>query len=207
MLNLSNCLLEPHGEIAQTDYCPETIPDADSPHGLDESRHMRLNRRHVILALPFVLASGFFGAAQGLSGGASRSDRLSIQTEQIRQELTRVTTTAGETKEALDTARDNESDLRDDLALTQSRLKRTRARLPRLETRVSSLETQLGLANSVSSSGCDPSYPDVCLAVGAPDHDCAGGAGDPPFIDGPLQVLPPDPHGLDGYDNDGLGCE
>jgi hypothetical protein len=54
---------------------------------------------------------------------------------------------------------------------------------------------------------CDPSYPDVCIPVGAGDYDCAGGQGDGPnFIEGPLQVLPPDPHDLDP-DGDGVGCE
>lgn len=53
---------------------------------------------------------------------------------------------------------------------------------------------------------CDPSYPDVCIPVGADDYDCAGGSGDGPnYIEGPVQVLAPDPHGLDP-DGDGLGC-
>lgn len=54
---------------------------------------------------------------------------------------------------------------------------------------------------------CDPSYPDVCIPVGADDYDCLGGTGDGPnYIEGPLQVLPPDPHGLDP-DGDGTACE
>jgi micrococcal nuclease len=48
---------------------------------------------------------------------------------------------------------------------------------------------------------CDPSYPDVCIAPYPPDLDC----GDVPYED--IRVLPPDPHGFDGRDNDGLGCE
>ena len=48
---------------------------------------------------------------------------------------------------------------------------------------------------------CDPSYPDVCIAPGPPDLDC----GDLPYDD--IRVLPPDPHRLDGNDNDGVGCE
>jgi len=48
---------------------------------------------------------------------------------------------------------------------------------------------------------CDPSYPDFCLEPGIPDLDCK----DIPY--GKFRVLPPDPHGFDGNDNDGLGCE
>ena len=54
---------------------------------------------------------------------------------------------------------------------------------------------------------CDPSYPDVCIPVGAADYDCAGGSGNGPnYIAGPIRVLPPDPHGLD-RDGNGWGCE
>ena len=54
---------------------------------------------------------------------------------------------------------------------------------------------------------CDPSYPDVCIPIGAADYDCVGGSGDgPSYIAGPIRVLPPDPHGLD-RDRDGWGCE
>jgi micrococcal nuclease len=52
-------------------------------------------------------------------------------------------------------------------------------------------------------SGCDPSYPDVCIPPisVAGDLDC----GDVEYAS--FRVLAPDPHGFDGYDNDGLGCE
>lgn len=60
---------------------------------------------------------------------------------------------------------------------------------------------------SPPSVNCDPSYPTVCIPVGAADYDCAGGSGNGPnYIAGPLTVLPPDPHGLDS-DGDGIGCE
>lgn len=56
-------------------------------------------------------------------------------------------------------------------------------------------------------ASCDPSYPDVCIPIGAADYDCAGGSGNGPnYIAGPIRVLPPDPHGLD-RDGDGIGCE
>ena len=59
----------------------------------------------------------------------------------------------------------------------------------------------------VQSTNCDPSYPSVCLPIGAADYDCAGGSGNGPnYIAGPITVLPPDPHGLD-RDGDGVGCE
>jgi micrococcal nuclease len=50
---------------------------------------------------------------------------------------------------------------------------------------------------------CEPSYPDVCIplydVVG--DLDCA----DVPYRD--FRVRRPDPHGFDGRDTDGRGCE
>jgi beta-lactam-binding protein with PASTA domain len=55
---------------------------------------------------------------------------------------------------------------------------------------------------------CDPVYPDVCLHRGIGDYDCASGSGNGPnYVEGPIRVLPPDPFGLDGNDNDGIGCE
>jgi hypothetical protein len=54
---------------------------------------------------------------------------------------------------------------------------------------------------------CDPSYPGVCLDPNAVDYDCAGGSGDGPrYVDGPLEVRPPDPFDLD-REGDGIGCE
>ena len=56
-------------------------------------------------------------------------------------------------------------------------------------------------------SGCDPSYPTVCIPRGAADYDCAGGSGNGPnYIRGPIRVLSPDLHRLD-RDGDGVGCE
>jgi len=48
---------------------------------------------------------------------------------------------------------------------------------------------------------CDPSYPDVCIPSPPPDLDCGQ------ISDRRFRVLPPDPHGFDGSDDDGLGCE
>jgi hypothetical protein len=50
-------------------------------------------------------------------------------------------------------------------------------------------------------SNCDPSYPGVCIPPAPPDLDC----GDVSFRR--FVVVPPDPHGFDGNDNDGIGCE
>ena len=49
-------------------------------------------------------------------------------------------------------------------------------------------------------TGCDPSYPDVCIPSPPPDLDCS----DIPYRR--FQVRPPDPHRFDG-DGDGVGCE
>jgi len=47
---------------------------------------------------------------------------------------------------------------------------------------------------------CDPSYPDVCIAVYPPDLDC----GEIQYSN--FKVIQPDPHGFD-RDQDGIGCE
>lgn len=48
---------------------------------------------------------------------------------------------------------------------------------------------------------CDPSYPDVCIPSPPPDLDC----GDISYRN--FRVVGDDPHGFDGNDNDGRGCE
>jgi hypothetical protein len=50
---------------------------------------------------------------------------------------------------------------------------------------------------------CDPSYPTVCIPPppAPPDLDCGQ------ITYRRFTVLPPDPHGFDGNDNDGIGCE
>ncbi len=58
--------------------------------------------------------------------------------------------------------------------------------------------TPLGGGNG--GSGCDASYPGVCIPPSPPDLDC----GDILFRR--FTVLPPDPHRFDG-DFDGIGCE
>ncbi len=56
-------------------------------------------------------------------------------------------------------------------------------------------------AVAAPAGDCDPSYPTLCIPIGSPDLDC----GD--ISDRRFPVLPPDPHGFDGSDDDGLGCE
>lgn len=53
---------------------------------------------------------------------------------------------------------------------------------------------------SSARSGCDPSYPTVCIPPPPPDLDCK----DVSYKR--FKVLPPDPHNFDG-NNDGVGCE
>jgi hypothetical protein len=48
---------------------------------------------------------------------------------------------------------------------------------------------------------CSPAYPDFCIPPPPPDLDC----GDIPYSD--FTVLAPDPHALDGPDNNGRGCD
>jgi micrococcal nuclease len=53
----------------------------------------------------------------------------------------------------------------------------------------------------VKNNNCDPAYPTVCIPSPPPDLNCK----DIPYRN--FMVLPPDPHGFDGNDNDGIGCE
>ena len=53
---------------------------------------------------------------------------------------------------------------------------------------------------AAQKNNCDPSYPDVCIAIYPPDLDC-GEIGYSNF-----KVEGSDPHGFD-RDNDGIGCE
>jgi beta-lactam-binding protein with PASTA domain len=48
---------------------------------------------------------------------------------------------------------------------------------------------------------CDPSYPTLCIPPGVSDLDCDQ------VNASNFTVRPPDPHGFDGNDNDGVGCE
>lgn len=51
------------------------------------------------------------------------------------------------------------------------------------------------------SDNCDSSYPDFCIRSPPPDLNCDD------IPDNNFKVLPPDPHELDGFDGDGIGCE
>ena len=52
-----------------------------------------------------------------------------------------------------------------------------------------------------AAGNCDPSYPDVCIPPTPPDLNC----GDIAYRR--FTVLPADPHGFDGNNNNGIGCE
>ena len=56
---------------------------------------------------------------------------------------------------------------------------------------------------------CDPSYPNNCIPSPPPDLDCdqGGDLEDDKIPYHNFKVNGPDPHGFDGYDNDGIGCE
>lgn len=68
-------------------------------------------------------------------------------------------------------------------------------------TTTSTTTTAPSTTTTTPSGNCDPAYPTVCIPSPPPDLDC----GDIPHRR--FEVLPPDPHGFDGNDNDGLGCE
>jgi len=52
-----------------------------------------------------------------------------------------------------------------------------------------------------TTGNCSPTYPTVCIPPAPPDLDCKD------ISYRRFKVLPPDPHGFDGKDNDGIGCE
>jgi micrococcal nuclease len=59
------------------------------------------------------------------------------------------------------------------------------------------------------ASNCHPAYSSPCVPTGVSDVDCAGGSGNGPYyVSGPVYLSgTADPYGLDGNDNDGIGCE
>ena len=65
----------------------------------------------------------------------------------------------------------------------------------------------VGVAPAAGAEECDPNYSGACVPV-ASDVDCEGGSGDDPeYVAGPVTVVGEDIYGLDGNDNDGIGCE
>lgn len=60
----------------------------------------------------------------------------------------------------------------------------------------------------VARPNCDPNYTGACVPYAVSDVDCAGGSGNGPYyVSGPVYVVGTDIYGLDGRDNDGIGCE
>ncbi len=60
--------------------------------------------------------------------------------------------------------------------------------------------TPAEIPTPTATSGCDPSYPDVCIPSPPPNLSC------PDIPHRNFLVLPPDPHDFD-RDGDGIGCE
>ena len=60
-----------------------------------------------------------------------------------------------------------------------------------------------------TSSSCHPSYRGTCIPPDVSDADCAGGTGNGPWYvqEKDIEVIGTDVFGLDGNDNDGVGCE
>lgn len=60
----------------------------------------------------------------------------------------------------------------------------------------------------LAGGGCHPSYSGTCIPPDVSDADCAGGGGNGPHYvqEKDIQVVGPDPYGLDS-DGDGVGCE
>jgi uncharacterized coiled-coil protein SlyX len=71
--------------------------------------------------------------------------------------------------------------------------------IQRLQDRIAELTSPV--VDGDGNGPCDPSYPTVCIPPHPPDLDCP----DVPYTS--FTVQPPDPHGFDGYDYDGVGCE
>ena len=59
------------------------------------------------------------------------------------------------------------------------------------------------------TESCDPSYPDYCIKPSETDLDCDwdGIVEDDEIPDKNFKVGKDDPHGFDGKDDDGIGCE
>ena len=67
--------------------------------------------------------------------------------------------------------------------------------------------TTIAILTLLPQQDCDPNYSGACVPI-ASDVDCAGGSGNgPEYVQGPVFVVGLDIYGLDGNDNDGVGCE
>lgn len=90
----------------------------------------------------------------------------------------------------------------DGVQTTKHLLRQDVSKQPR--TQVTAVGTKV---DEPESSGCDPNYSGACVPI-ASDVDCSGGSGNgPAYVRGPVYIVGEDIYGLDGNDNDGIGCE
>jgi len=133
------------------------------------------------------------GLLAGCGGGGSESATPTTTTAAPTTTQAPTTTTAPPTTAAPTTTKPR--------ATTTTRRATTTTRKATPTTRRATPTTAAPARN------CDPAYPDACLHDGIGDYDCAGGSGNGPnYVEGPIQVLPPDPFDLD-RNGDGVGCE
>jgi micrococcal nuclease len=76
----------------------------------------------------------------------------------------------------------------------------TTSTLPGVQVAPTTLPPAGIAGDATPATNCDPSYPSLCIPIGAPDLDC------PDIPHRRFEVRPPDPHRFDG-DHDGVGCE
>lgn len=64
-------------------------------------------------------------------------------------------------------------------------------------------------AKPKAASSCHPSYQGTCIPPDVSDADCYPGSGNGPWYvhENNIRVVGDDVFGLDGNDNDGIGCE
>ena len=144
----------------------------------------RQNRRAVLIGAFVFLLGGAIGAAANDGGKTTTVARTATKTAraQVRTETSTVTQTQSQ---------------------------------PQTQTATTNPATTPSTTGAVGpttapapSTGCDPSYANVCLDPNASDYDCKGGGGDgPKFVTGPVVIVGTDHFGLDGSDHDGVGCE
>ncbi|MEV5964523.1 G5 domain-containing protein [Kribbella sp. NPDC051952] len=91
----------------------------------------------------------------------------------------------------------------DGVQTTKRLLRQDVSKQPRTQVTVVGTKVE----EETESSGCDPNYSGACVPI-ASDVDCSGGSGNgPEYVRGPVYIIGDDIYGLDGNDNDGIGCE
>ncbi len=160
------------------------------------------NSVHRSLMVAAVLSAGLVGLAfastgqRSEDGGVAANGRMSTTTARTPESFARSTTSTVSTTTAVPPMP----------STTPTTLAPTTTTTTAPPTTTTTIAIQALVSAPAAPAGCDPNY-SGCVPIDS-DVDCAGGSGNgPSYIRGPVNVIGRDIYGLDGNDNDGIGCE